>query len=76
MHAAPVAGFAAPGHHRGGIRHVRDPGGAPCTTATSPPAARERLVTALTDDDAVAKLLTIDPSSSGRTPPWAICGPG
>ena len=61
MHAAPVAAFAGPGTTAAAFG-MSEPGRRTVHYGYIPTGRRERLVTALSDDDAVNKLLTIDPS--------------
>ena len=61
MHAAPVAAFADPGTTAAAFG-MSEPGRRTVHYGYIPTGRRERLVTALSDADAVNKLLTIDPS--------------
>lgn len=61
MHAAPVAGFADPGTTAAAFG-MSEPGRRTVHYGYIPTGRRERLVTPLTDTDAVNELLSIDPS--------------
>ena len=61
MHAAPVAGFAAPGTTAAAFG-MSEPGRRTVHYGYIPTGRRDRMVTALTDSDAVAKLQSVDPT--------------
>ena len=67
MHAAPVAGFAAPGTTAAAFG-MSEPGRRTVYYGYIPTSRRERVVTALTDADAVTKLLNIDPTQQEQVP--------
>ena len=64
MHAAPVAAFAAPGTTAAAFG-MSEPGRRTVYYGYIATGRRERMVTALTDQRAVAELQSIDPSRSG-----------
>jgi hypothetical protein len=67
MHAAPVAGFAAPGTTAAAFG-MSEPGRRTVHYGYIPTSRRERVVTALTDADAVTQLLDIDPTQQQQVP--------